>query len=111
MRLQQVDTAARLARQAVHLAPRCRPAWLLLARCYAAEGQFSEALVTLNAVPTPPLPRDERELLHVVPPPEPARLTTPQVRPQGRRACCPWGLLTRLQALECSRPWPASRLE
>jgi hypothetical protein len=76
----QVDTAARLARRAVQLQPRCRPAWLLLARCYTAENRFAEALVTLNAVPTPPLPRDERELLLVVPPPDPARVTTPQVR-------------------------------
>jgi len=71
----QVDTAARLARRAVNMQRRCRPAWLILARCYASEGQFAEALVTLNAVPTPPLPRDERELLMVVPPPEPERIT------------------------------------
>lgn len=51
----------------------------MLARCYAAEGQYAEALVTLNAVPTPPLPRDERELLMVVPPPEPEKITVPQV--------------------------------
>jgi hypothetical protein len=70
----------------VQLQPRCRPAWLLLARCYAAASRFAEALVTLNAVPTPPLPRDERELLLVVPPPEPARVTAPQVRPGGGRA-------------------------
>jgi hypothetical protein len=88
VRLQQMDTAARLARRAVNMQRRCRPAWLILARCYAAEGQFAEALVTLNAVPTPPLPRDERELLMVVPPPEPERVTAPQVgvgRGQGTR--------------------------
>jgi hypothetical protein len=93
----KVDTAARLARRAVNAQPRCRPAWLILARCYAAEGHYPEALVTLNAVPTPPLPRDERELLMVVPPPEPQRNTTPQVhrahclsRPRGNAApgCC-----------------------
>ena len=80
LRLQQVDTAARLARRAVRARPRCRPAWLLLARCYAAEGRHAEALVALNAVPTPPLPRDERELLLVAPPPEPARVTAPARR-------------------------------
>lgn len=74
----QVDTAGRLARQAVALNWRCRPAWLLLARCYSAEGLYAEALVALNALPTPPLPRDERELLFVVPPPPPARVTAPQ---------------------------------
>lgn len=83
MRVQQIEAAAKLARRAVQLQPRCRPAWLIIARCYAAEGRFAEALVSLNAVPTPPLPRDERELLLVVPPLEPERVTAPQVGPGG----------------------------
>ena len=78
--LPQVDTASRLARRAVQFQRRCRPAWLLLARCYAAEGLYAEALATLNAVPTPPLPRDERELLFVVPPPPTKHITEPTVR-------------------------------
>lgn len=72
--------AAHLARQALHLNHRCRPAWLLLAQCFIAQQQYAAALVALNVVPTPPLPAAEVELLHVVPPPPPKATTDPQVR-------------------------------
>lgn len=75
----QVDAAASLARRAVRACPKARPAWLLLARCYAAQQAYASALITLNVVPTPPLPRDELELLHVVPPPKGKDITRPHV--------------------------------
>lgn len=73
------DAAASLARRALAVSPRCRPAWLLLAKCFVVEGQFAAALVALNVVPTPPLPAAEVELLQVVPPPPPKDTTRPQV--------------------------------
>lgn len=73
------EAAASLARRALAACPRCRPAWLLLAKCFVAERQYAAALVALNVVPTPPLPAAEVELLHVVPPPAPKATTQPQV--------------------------------
>jgi thioredoxin-like negative regulator of GroEL len=73
------EAAASLARRALAASPRCRPAWLLLAKCFVAERQYAAALVALNVVPTPPLPAAEVELLHVVPPPAPKDTTKPQV--------------------------------
>lgn len=77
------DAAASLARRALAAWPRCRPAWLLLAKCFVVEGQYAAALVALNVVPTPPLPAAEVELLHVVPPPAPKDTTQPQVGAGG----------------------------
>lgn len=75
----QPAEAAHLARQALQLNHRCRPAWLLLSQCFIAQHQYAAALVTLNVVPTPPLPAAEVELLHVVPPPPPKSTTHPLV--------------------------------
>ena len=80
---EQIDASAHLARRALKVNPRARPAWLLLARCFVLQRQYAHALVALNVVPTPPLPQEELELLFVVPPPVPKRVTQPQVRPQG----------------------------
>lgn len=77
------EAAASLARRALAQSPRCRPAWLLLAKCFVAERQYAAALVALNVVPTPPLPAAEVELLHVVPPPAPKDTTKPQVYIDG----------------------------
>lgn len=71
--------AAALARRALVVLPRCRPAWLLLAKCFVADKQYAAALVALNVVPTPPLPAPEAELLHVVPPPRCKASTQPHV--------------------------------
>jgi hypothetical protein len=90
----EAQAAASLARRALAALPRCRPAWLLLARCFAAEKQYAAALLALNAVPTPPLPLPEAELLHVVPPPPARALTQPQVSAArvalGRSGACSW---------------------
>lgn len=75
----QPAEAAQLARQALQLNHRCRPAWLLLAQSFIAQQQYAAALVALNVVPTPPLPAAEVELLHVVPPPPPKSTTHPHV--------------------------------
>jgi hypothetical protein len=79
--LAQGDSAAAagLARRALAAAPRCRPAWLLLARAFIAARQFAAALVALNVMPNPPLPVSDAELLHVVVPPAPKHVTHPQV--------------------------------
>lgn len=85
------EAAASLARRALAASPRCRPAWLLLAKCFVIDKQYAAALVALNVVPTPPLPAAEAELLHVVPPPAPKDTTKPQVRALSRRLslrCC-----------------------
>jgi hypothetical protein len=79
------EAAASLARRALAAWPRCRPAWLLLAKCFVVERQYAAALVALNVVPTPPLPAAEVELLHVVPPPAPKATTQPQVGAGGAR--------------------------
>lgn len=76
------EAAAGLARRALAVCPRCRPAWLLLARCFVRQRQYAAALLALNVVPTPPLPAAEVELLHVVPPPAPKATTQPQVHTQ-----------------------------
>jgi hypothetical protein len=81
----EYEAAASLARRALAACPRCRPAWLLLAKCFLVQKQYAAALVALNVVPTPPLPAAEVELLHVVPPPAPKDTTKPQVRPSRRR--------------------------
>jgi hypothetical protein len=66
----QADAAAKLARRAIRTNPSARAAWVLLARCYVKLQQYHLALLTLNVVPTPPLPRDDLDLLHTVPPPK-----------------------------------------
>jgi hypothetical protein len=68
--LLQADAAAKLARRAIRTNPSARAAWVLLARCYVKLQQYHMALLTLNVVPTPPLPRDDLDLLHTVPPPK-----------------------------------------
>lgn len=86
------EAAASLARRALAASPRCRPAWLLLAKCFVAERQYAAALVALNVVPTPPLPAAEVELLHVVPPPAAKSTTQPQVgaaSSAGQFVCVP----------------------
>lgn len=72
--------AAELARATLRGVPRCRPAWLLLARSLVARGQHAAALVALNVAPAPPLPAADAELLLVVPPPRPLRVTQPRLR-------------------------------
>eukprot|EP00775_Hariotina_reticulata_P003294 gene3294-3570_t len=76
----EVDQATAFARQALQAQPGCRPAWLLLAKCFITQQQYAAALVVLNVVPTPPLPAAEVEVPHVVPPPAPKTTTQPQVR-------------------------------
>lgn len=104
------EAAASLARRSLAALPRCRPAWLLLAKCFVVDKQYAAALVALNVVPTPPLPAAEAELLHVVPPPAPKDTTKPQVRALSRRfslRCCS----LRLHAPGASlRPEPAAAL-
>jgi hypothetical protein len=91
------EAAASLARRALAASPRCRPAWLLLAKCFVADRQYAAALVALNVVPTPPLPAAEVELLHVVPPPAPKATTKPQVCGAGNPAVC----LRKLAKVSC----------
>lgn len=91
------EAAASLARRALAASPRCRPAWLLLAKCFVADRQYAAALVALNVVPTPPMPAAEVELLHVVPPPAPKATTQPQVCGAGNPAVC----LRQLAKVSC----------
>lgn len=75
----QVEAAMKLARRAIRVHHRLRPAWLVLARCYVKVNSLALALVTLNVIPTPPLPREDLELVHVVLPPACKTITKPQV--------------------------------
>lgn len=92
----QPAQAADLARQALQLNHRCRPAWLLLAQCFIAQRQYAAALVALNVVPTPPLPAAEVELLHVVPPPQPKNTTQPMVSMSLKQGAWQQALYTTL---------------
>lgn len=69
----------KLCRRAIRVNHFLRPAWLVLARCYAGAKSLALALVTLNVLPTPPLPREDLELVHVVMPPPCKGVTKPQV--------------------------------
>jgi ChAPs (Chs5p-Arf1p-binding proteins) len=76
----QVEFAAKLARQALRVAVTTRPAWLTLARCYVKLGLHQLALITLNVVPTPPVPTEDWEVLHVEVPLKSARVRFPAQR-------------------------------